>query len=704
MNKKILYSTVAALMIFPAISMAEETEEQKIKTLDEVVVTATKTEETRKDVPNTVILYDQYDIQDDPAISIGELMANDPGIDWRTQGDSGGAAQTVHIRGMSGEATQVFINGVNINSPSLGLAEVGRLPLNNIGNIEVVKGSGSLLYGTGAMGGTVNIFTKRPTRDVVDLKVEGGAGTEQTYHLGFENGMFFSNTLGYYLAANYDETDGFRSNSDLDHKDVSLNLVLDKGEKFDLSLYGQYLDRKFGRPGVKPPEGTNAYYVDGVAVYNNESASLLDRGGDEDGLIVLTANSRPNDMLNITVLADVTSTENYNYLRYVNSFSVPVSLPGAESWTTNRVYEIEGNVEIAFSDKGDLLLGAEYLRYDWENESIDLDGSGQRLEASRNIIDADLHSTGIYGELQYQIFSPVKVLAGLRYEDNSGFGNETLPRFGIIATPWQNTALKFSSGKHFGAPTPNDLFWPDDGFSKGNPDLLPETGWHSDITWEQSLQDDRIFFSASYFHWTIDDKIQWEPDSNGIYSPVNLRSFTGDGFEAGAKFQLMTNLQFGLNYTYIDAEEESKAYTVMDYGFPPDFPPNFVYDWVKRRAAYTPEHLFKGTLTYFTDFGLTVSAVARYTGDRVTYRTETDGFYPNTKTVAYEMDSFWTFDMKLVQQIKDHFFITLLGTNLFDEEYDTYLDSFTDYNTFTTTVEGYPGAGRSVYAKLSYAY
>ncbi len=161
MNKKILYSTIAALMIFPVISMAEEkSDQEKIKTLDEVVVTATKTEETRKDVPNSVILYDQYDIQDAPAISIGEMMANDPGIDWRTQGDSGGASQTIHIRGMSGNATQVYINGVNINSPSLGLAEVGRLPVNNIGNIEVVKGSGSLLYGTGAMGGTVNISQK----------------------------------------------------------------------------------------------------------------------------------------------------------------------------------------------------------------------------------------------------------------------------------------------------------------------------------------------------------------------------------------------------------------------------------------------------------------------------------------------------------------------------------------------------------------
>ena len=684
--------------------MAEETEKKNMTTLDEVVVTATKTPETRQDVPNTVILYDQYDIQDAPVAGLGDLLANDPGIDWRTQGDSGGAAQTIHIRGMSGEATQVFINGANINSPSLGLAEVGRLPLNNIGNVEVVKGSGSLLYGTGAMGGTVSIFTKRPTRDTVDLAVEGGGGTNQTYHLGFENGLFFSKAMGYYLTANYDETEGFRSNSDLDHKDVSLNLVLDNGEKLDLSLYGHYIDREFGRPGVKPPSGTETYYIDNVAVYNSESASLLDRGGDEDGLLVFTANSKLNDLLNIKLLADVSSTENYNYLRYVNSFSFPASLPGAESWTTNIVYEVEGDVDFAFSDKGDLLLGVEYIRYDWENESIDLGGSGQRLEDSRKITDADLHSTGIYGELQYQLFSPVKVLAGLRYEDNSEFGNETLPRFGIVATPWQNTDLKISSGKHFTAPTPNDLFWPDDGFSKGNPDLMPETGWHSDVTWEQSLQDDRIFLSASYFHWTIDDKIQWEPDSNGIYSPVNLRSFTGDGFEAGAKFKLMANLLLGLDYTYIDAVEESKAYTVMDYGWPPDYPPNFEFDWVERRASYTPQHLFKGALTYFTDFGLTVAAIARYTGDRVTYRTETDGMYPDTKTVPYEMDSYWTFDLKLVQQIKDNFYITLLGTNLFDEEFVTYLDSFTDYNTYTTTVEGYPGAGRSLFGKLEYRY
>ena len=698
----VFYAVLSGIIAQPVISLAVEPDE-KMKTMDEIVVTATKIAEPRKDVPNSVILYDAFDLEELPVTGIGDLLANDPGLDWRTQGDSGGAAQAIHIRGMSGNATQVFINGVNMNSPSLGLADIGRLPLNNIANIEVVKGSGSLLYGTGAMGGTVSIFTKRPSRDTMYMNIEGGGGTNQSYHLGFENGLYFTKDMGYYLTANYDETDGFRDNSDLDHRDVSLNFV-GTWEKFDLSIYGQFIDREFGRPGVKPPDGTETYYVDDVAVYNNDSASLLDRGEDEDGMLVLTAKSRPNKKLNMTLLADISSMENYNYMRYVNSFSMPVTLPGTESWTDNMVYEVEGDADITFSDKIVLLLGAEYLLYDWENESVDLDGAGQKLEVSRKTINADLHSTGVYGELHYQIFSALGVLAGLRDENNSEFGNETLPRFGIVAKAWPDGVLKLSSGKHFRAPTPNDLFWPNDGFSKGNPELLPETGWHSDITWEQSMQDDRIFLSATYFHWTVDDKIQWEPDSNGIYSPINLRSYTGDGFEAGATIKLLSNLQFGVDYTYIDAEEESRDYSVMDYGFPPDFPANFEYVWVERRAAYTPHNLFKGALSYFTDSGLTVTAIVRYTGDRVTYRTETDGFYPNTKTVAYELDSYWTFDMKLEQQIKDHFFVTLLGTNLFDAEYDTFLDSFTDYNTFVTSVEGYPGAGRSIFFKIRYKY
>ena len=72
-------------------------EVQKALVMDEIVVTATKTEEKRKEVPNAVIVKDVVHIQESPARGVGELLANEPGVDWRTYGDFGGAGQEIHI-------------------------------------------------------------------------------------------------------------------------------------------------------------------------------------------------------------------------------------------------------------------------------------------------------------------------------------------------------------------------------------------------------------------------------------------------------------------------------------------------------------------------------------------------------------------------------------------------------------------------------
>ena len=152
----------------------------KLKRMDEVVVTATKTEESVKDIPNAVIVKDSIDIEDSGAKSIGQLLANEQGIDLRTRGDYAGATEEIHIRGMGADGTQVLVNGVVVNSPSLGSANLNGLPMNNIERVEVVKGAGSLLYGTSAMGGIVNIITKRPEKDTVTLNAKAGYGTNST--------------------------------------------------------------------------------------------------------------------------------------------------------------------------------------------------------------------------------------------------------------------------------------------------------------------------------------------------------------------------------------------------------------------------------------------------------------------------------------------------------------------------------------------
>jgi len=697
MKKRFLWSSaivLAFLVLQPGVVPAAFAgdDPREVPQMEEVVVTATKIPEKRRDIPNAVVIVNETDIQNSGAKSIGELLAHEPGIDWMSYGNYAGAAQEIHIRGMRGNGTQVLVNGVNINSPSLGLADVGKIPLNSIERIEVTKGSGSLLYGSGAMGGVVNIITKRPDRDKMDLKVGAGYGSQDTYRLWAEQGLFAAGDVGYYLTANRTETDGFRANSDLRQNDVSLKLVLDKGDHFDISLYGDYLDRTYGMPGVKPPRGTADYYLNGKKFYSHDAATLLDYSEDKDGHVILEIKGKPRPWIGYNVKGHYTHMENHNYYRYAFDGS------GNENWVTNEVKGADGHVDLHPIEGASLLLGGEYKDFAWKNNGYNLNSTGAKT-SRMDSQEAHLFTRGYFTEAQYRPSDYWKLFAGIRREEHSVFGSETLPFFGLIVNPWQNTALKVNHGRHFLAPTPNDLFWSDP-YTKGNPDLKPETGWHTDVTLEQGLPGKKIFASLSYFHWDVNDKIQWEPDSSGVFSPINLAGYEAQGIEAGIRIGPFYDLTLGLSYTYLDAEEENRAYTRQQYWPPPQ---DFRYTMVTRRAAYTPDGQFRGELTYRSDFGLTATATVRYVSDRVMYHTETT-VPPDTRTVTYTLDSYWTADLKIEQRFYGHYLLSLSVTNLADTSYDTRMGGFTDQTTWTTSWCRYPGAGRAVFSGLSYEF
>jgi len=149
--------------------------------------------------------------------------------------------------------------------------------------------------------------------------------------------------------------------------------------------------------------------------------------------------------------------------------------------------------------------------------------------------------------------------------------------------------------------------------------------------------------------------------------------------EFGTKIGPFFNSILALDYTYLDAEEKRKGYAV-------------------RQAVYTPRHQFKGDLTYWHNNGLTVTATVRYMDKRPYYGTTT-GNVPEEYLPAY-----WTTDLKIEQRLFDHWILALQGNNLFDKGYVTYLMDFTDQTTATSTLEGYPGAGRSVFFNVTYEY
>ncbi|HJX34456.1 MAG TPA: TonB-dependent receptor [Desulfatiglandales bacterium] len=682
MSRCVLIIVLFVMIIMPGIgwSAEENMDKKEIFTLAEIIVSATKTEETRRDISNAVILVDKIDIEESAANSLGDLLGNEQGIDLRTYGNYGGASEEIHIRGMGADGTQILVNGIAINSPSLGTADAGRISLNSIEKIEVVKGAGSLLYGTGAMAGTINVITKKPEKDVTDLRIGVGYGTNSTYEISAEQGMYLTEDIGYYLTANKKETGGFRSNSDLDHKDISFNFVYDGEQGQGISLYGAYLDRSYGLPGVKTPAGTTDFFVNGVKLYDSESSNLLNAGGDEDMHLVLVINCSPFGWLKLNLKGTYLNMENYNKNIYYY-----YALSGSKTWVTNKVKGIEGNADIDLFKGVNLLVGGEYKKYVWENKGITLDEDGLDVDGSGKTTGEGLHTFGLFTEAQYRPNDYLKMIAGLRREEHSEFGTEYVPRFGIVINPHEVTAIKLNYGKHYKAPTPNDLFWPYEDWgwgmgTQGNRSLKPETGKHSDAGIEQSFLDDKLFMNATYFNWDIKDKISWIPEASYFYTPQNLDRYKGEGWEVGTAIGPFFNTTFSLSYTSSDTTED-------------------VSGGVVRQARYTADSYFKGDMNYFNESGFTLTATFRYTGDRPGHYSLDTDTEPDVLLSAY-----YTVDLNIGQRLFDKWLLSLKCNNLFDEEYDTYTASFMDQTTGVSSMERYPGAGRSFLLGISYKY
>jgi outer membrane cobalamin receptor len=671
MNRKVFLLVMAGLLSSRGVLAGEATSNF---TGQEMVVTATKTENKRKDVPNAVIVIDRKELEASAAGNLGELIANRTGIDLGSYGNYGGSAKEIHIRGMNADGTQVFVNGIRVNSISLGTADVAKIPLANIEKIEIVKGSGSLLYGSGASGGVINIFTREPGRDRMNLELATEYGTQGTYGISLTQGMALDDNLSYLLTAGRNGTDGFRDNSDLEGKTASLKLNYRKSDKLNVSLFGDFMERKYGMPGVVPPAGTVTYIKKGTAYYNDEAASLLNRHEDKEWHAGLRVSGKPSEKLHYSFQTDYSYSGSYNYNRDTSGFY------SSRTWVTNQVEGFEGNLTFKPFDGGEILFGGEYRQYDYENRVAPMDSNFNPEFDDRY----NLHSGALYTELQYRPSRYLKFLSGVRIEDNSLFGTKYVYRYGAVINPAEKTAIKFNSGSHFKAPTMNDLFWPDDGYTKGNPLLTPETGWHTDVTLEQELPG-KVFLTAGYFHWNIKNKIAWaedpsQPAAYGFYwVPTNLDSYKADGMELGAKAVLSGHLSLSLDYTLLYSVEEKAGSA-------------------ERQSMYTPRHQFKSQLVYTDNHGLTVSPTVTFMGRRPYYTGSNTGSVPS-RYIA----SNWLLDLKMSKRIADHFIVSASVNNLFDKYYVTRLENFYDAY-YNSALCPYPGSGRSFLLSLTYRY
>ncbi len=489
----------------------------------EVIVTATRTPVPARDVANAVTVITGQQMKERGIRTVFEALRDVPGVNV-SQSGSAGRVTSVSIRGANPSQTLVLIDGVEVNSPTSGPYDFAHLNVDNIDRIEVVRGPQSTLYGSEAMGGVIQIFTRAGT---APRKVfhESRIGSEDTWHRSFhvttgprKEGIPYSASLS------WDDTDGFYTNDDYRNLTFSGRIDAPIGSTGHLALTGRIVDTDGGVPGQVPfgidPDQTQETF-DGLL-----SARFEHEDGNRRDVIGLSAYK------NRLTLSDDPLGEPF-----------PVSGHAFSS--------IEGQL-VTFDWQSDFHSGSSHtltpgFEVQWSqgvNDSHDFFGTTQFDEGTTN--RAYL--------LQHQYRSPggrFNWVGGIRYEDNNQFGSDFNGRAAVAyAFPAPDLKLKGSWGTGFRAPSINDLFFP----GYGNPSLEPEESEGWDVGLEKHFGS--AWVEAAYFRNDFDNLIAAVPTDDPSYpfgvKAGNVDKATTEGFEFGGFFPLGRSWRVNAAYTRLE--------------------------------------------------------------------------------------------------------------------------------------------------------
>lgn len=414
--------------------------------LDNIVVTASRTPQLEKDVIGDVTVIDKADLQKQGQNSVAEILAKQPGIQFSNSG--GPQTQTsIFLRGANASQTLVLIDGVRINSITSGATSWNAIDPSVIERIEVVRGAASSLYGSDAIGGVINIITRKGDEDrPLSAWSNIGYGSDDTFKssLGFSGAQ---DGWDYALSASMADSGGFNATNP---QSGSYNSDVDGYSQHALSGSVGYRWRPGHHIGLTAYNG----YIDGD--FDMGMGDLPAHAITRQQAYTLTSTDDITDFWQ-SVLRFGFSKEHNDSRSFGGAYTFG-SLQRSYSWQNN----------LKFSDR--------------QNVSVILERLEERPDASSNYTtrQRDTNSAGL---VYRGNFDRHHVQASVRNDNITGYGNETTGglSYDFDLTPAWTIGVSGNTG--FRAPTFADLYYPFEqyywngfpsGSFSGNPDLKPE--------------------------------------------------------------------------------------------------------------------------------------------------------------------------------------------------------------------------------------
>lgn len=512
MKKTIIAASVLTALTTPV--LANDTT-QAADADEYISVTANRFATKAEDVLASEVIITREQIELIQAKSVLDVLATVSGVDISKNGDRG-QNSSVYVRGNDSAHTLILVNGVRVGSATLGTANLNEIAPELIERIEIVKGPRAALWGSDAIGGVIQIFTRKLEGGEHFASATFGSESYQKFSagVGIKHGNGFTS-----ISVNHEESDGFdvRDDSETDEDGYSYDSLAVNGEQ----------------------QLTDSFSVNWLA--------QVDTGDTEyDSSFGANETEVNNHVWHLGAKIE-SKLGNYDN---VSEFSVGQSRTSNIGFGNGTAKE-DGSV---FDTRRDQLswVNSTVFSSDWQ-ASFGVDYIDEQLKGTSDYDQKQRDIYGIFGHTMYSNDKFTYELA-LRYDDVHDVDSETSYNASIAYQLTDDTRVVVSTGTGFKAPTFNDLYYPLQWGYIGNPDLMSETSENYELTLTSQFDELRVDFNL--YQTDVENLIDWSgQDADGNVTPVNVDNVDINGAELGLNYRGFGGVhQF--NASYIKAEDQ----------------------------------------------------------------------------------------------------------------------------------------------------
>jgi vitamin B12 transporter len=627
--------------------------------LNEPVFSPFRQEGTVKDSTRPIYVITGEEMEAQGARTVREAIKFLPGIlGDGTVGTEVNALSGQLIRGSNTGQVLILLDGRPINNAGSGGFDLSEFTTNNIQRIEVLPGGGSTLYGSDAIGGVINIITRRPTEKITtEAKFNIGAyGLNQqsiqnsgkkgdiSWVVGYNRTQAENNYPFSIPEANFS---GTRKNNDALYNNFNLKLEADLGKRNTLSFSTLYLNKEQGTPGGVPIPSP----VNGQGFFN----SLTDKNRKYTDQILtdFTWNLKLGDgddsLLTAKVYGDFLNTR----------FDPSGSVSSQNRFQTNQSsYGIQTTHSWNFAKNQSLVYGFDYRNVNVRNTSFSYSTNKETLN-----YDNDINQGALFTKYEVVLIPNLTVNVGLRQDFSSLVnGSVTSPSVGTKYAVSDSTTLRANYIQNFRVPTIANLFNVNPS-NIGNPELKPERGDSFDIGIDQKLGNiglARLTFFKNNVSDTIAFKRLTPPVNGNTGTWENIGLVETTGIEATLNLQVAKNIYTFVNYTANDPRIFKSSNAAE----------------INKELRFAGADKLNLGVSYETPQGLYLGLLMNSLNG-----------YPTNNTNTEFLSGYTTFDFKLLVPLSDKLVVTGSLENLFNQRYQLF--------------PGFPDGGRGFQVGLS---